>query len=157
MIKREIEDLGQAMLEHHGLTDWRVRAVYEEDDMGDEDDIAGSYGRTYYAEKLIWLNMRYAGDALVVREILLHEIAHALVGQNPNPHGPEFCAKAKEIGLGETKLFEPRNACIVCSTHPSRSQPCLCDECDWRHGEGMHPFHEGTAWCAEHDPTTGQR
>jgi len=41
MTKHEIESLGQAMLEEHRLSDWAVRAVYEEDDMGDEDDIAG--------------------------------------------------------------------------------------------------------------------
>ena len=140
------------MLRERELSDRTVRAVYEQDNMGDEDDIEGSLGRCYYEEKLIWVNMRYAGDAMVVREILLHEITHALVCKNPNPHGPEFRVKAKEIGLGKTKLFEPRNVCMVCGGQPSRLQPCLCHECDWRHGEGMHPLHEGTVWCAKHDP-----
>jgi len=99
VIKQEIEDLGQAMLEHHGLSDWRIRAVYEEDDMGDEDDIAGSYGRTYYEEKLIWINIRYADDPTLVREILLHEIAHALLGQREDDqHGEEFRCKLRAIG-----------------------------------------------------------
>jgi hypothetical protein len=116
MTKQEIEALGKAMLTEHGLSDWTVRAVREEDDTGDpEDDIEGSRGRCYYDEKLIWVNMRYAGDAPMVREILLHEITHALVGRISNSHGPEFCTKAKEIGLGQTKVFEPRNACMVCS------------------------------------------
>jgi hypothetical protein len=98
MTKQEIEDLGQAMLEHHGLSDWRIRAVYEEDDMGDEDDIAGSYGRTYYEEKLIWINMRYADDPTLVRKILFHEIAHALVGPcEGDQHDEEFRVKLREI------------------------------------------------------------
>ena len=99
MMKQEIEALGQAMLLEHGLPDWMVRAVREEDDTGDpEDDIEGSLGRCYYEEKLIWVNMRYTADALMVREILLHEIAHALLVPGTG-HGQEFRAKAKEIGL----------------------------------------------------------
>src|ERR1043166_2939071 len=61
MTKQEIEALGQAMLNEHGLSDWRVRAV-SEDGSCDEDDIAGSYGRTYHEERLIWVNLRYATD-----------------------------------------------------------------------------------------------
>ena len=75
MTKQEIEALGQAMVKEHGLSDWTVRAVYEQDDMGDEDDIAGSYGRAFHEERLIWVDMRYAEDPTLVGEILLHEIA----------------------------------------------------------------------------------
>jgi hypothetical protein len=97
MTKQEIEALGQVMLKEHGLADWTVRAVYEEDDTGDpEDDIEGSRGRCYYEEKLIWVSMGYADDALMVREILLHEIAHALLTPGTG-HGQEFQAKVKEI------------------------------------------------------------
>ena len=97
MTKQEVEALGQVMLKEHGLADWTVRAVYEEDDTGDpEDDIEGSRGRCYYEEKLIWVNMGYADDALMVREILLHEIAHALLPPGTG-HGQEFQAKVKEI------------------------------------------------------------
>lgn len=101
MTKQEIEALGQAMLEEHGLSEWTVRAVREEDDDGDpEDDIEGSRGRCYYEEKLIWVNIRYADDALAVRQILLHEITHALLPPSTGQgHGQEFRTKAKEIGL----------------------------------------------------------
>jgi hypothetical protein len=101
MTKQEIEDLGQAMVKEHGLSDWTVRAVYEQDDMGDEDDIAGSYGRAFHEERLIWVNMRYADDPTLVREILLHEIAHALLGRREgDQHGREFRVKLREIGGG---------------------------------------------------------
>lgn len=102
MTKREIEALGQSMLKEHGLPDWAIRAVSEEYDTGDpEDDIQGSYGRTYFSEKLIWVNMRYADDPTLVREILLHEIAHALLGQREgDQHAPEFWVKLREIGGG---------------------------------------------------------
>jgi hypothetical protein len=101
MTKQEIEALGQAMLKEHGLPEWTVRAVYEQDDMGDEDDIAGRYGRAFHEERLIWVNMRYADDPTLVREILLHEIAHALLGQQEgDQHGEEFRFKLRAIGGG---------------------------------------------------------
>ena len=101
MTKQEIEALGQAMLKEHGLPEWTVRAVYEQDDMGDEDDIAGRYGRAFHEERLIWVNMRYADDPTLVREILLHEIAHALLGQREgDQHGKEFRFKLRAIGGG---------------------------------------------------------
>jgi hypothetical protein len=99
MTKQEIEALGRAMIEEHGLSDWEVRAVYEQDDMGDEDDIAGSYGRTFHEERLIWVNMRYADDPTLVSEILLHEIAHAMLGQREgDQHDEEFLVQLQEIG-----------------------------------------------------------
>jgi predicted SprT family Zn-dependent metalloprotease len=73
--------------------------VYEQDDLGDEDDIAGSYGRAFFDEKLVWVNMRYADNPTLVREILLHEIAHAHIGHaEDNQHGQEFRVKLREIG-----------------------------------------------------------
>jgi len=81
------------------LSDWSARAVGDEDHTGDpEDDIEGSRGLCYYEEKLIWVNIRYADDALMVREILLHEITHALLGQRKgDQHGEEFWVKLREI------------------------------------------------------------
>ena len=89
------------MLNEHGLSGWIARAVYEQDDMGDEDDIAGRYGRAFHEERLIWVNMRYADDPTLVREILLHEIAHALLGQREgDQHDEEFRFRLREIGGG---------------------------------------------------------
>jgi hypothetical protein len=80
MTRAEVETLGSTILRLAGLDGWRVRGVYERDDVGDEDDIAGSRGRCYFDEQLIWINMRYARDEQEVRQILAHEIAHARVG-----------------------------------------------------------------------------
>jgi predicted SprT family Zn-dependent metalloprotease len=45
--------------------------------------------------------MRYADDPTLVREILLHEIAHALLGQREgDQHGEEFRFKLRAIGGG---------------------------------------------------------
>jgi len=92
--KQEIEDEGAALLAEHGLSGWRVVAVSEEDDLGDEDDIAGSRGRCLHDERVIWINLRYEDDA---RNILLHEIAHALC-PNDYGHGAEWAETARRIG-----------------------------------------------------------
>lgn len=48
---------------------------------------------------MIWVNMRYADDPTLVREILLHEIAHALLGQREgDQHGEEFRFNLRAIG-----------------------------------------------------------
>jgi len=48
---------------------------------------------------VIWVNMRYSDDPTLVREILLHEIAHALLGQREgDQHGEEFRVKLRQIG-----------------------------------------------------------
>jgi hypothetical protein len=105
-VKQQIDALGQALLKAHGLFDWKVAAVREEDDMGDDDDIAGSYGCAFHDDKLVWVNMRYADDPMLVREILLHEIAHALLGQREgDSHDEVFRAKLREIG-GDRNLVD---------------------------------------------------
>jgi hypothetical protein len=106
MTRQEIENLGQAMLTEHGLHDWCVLGVYEEDDTGcgDEDDIGSAYGRTFFEEKLIWVDMKCADDSAFVREILLHEIAHALIGER------EGCARrcVRTIGTGARRSCSAR-------------------------------------------------
>jgi hypothetical protein len=128
MTKQEIDALGQAMMEEHGLSDWKVRPVNEQDDMGDEDDIAGRYGRAFHEEELIWVNMRYADDRTLEREVLLHEVAHALLGQREgDQHGEEFRVKLREIGgsLVEASrkmtLRGDRSAALVLNSSFSRA------------------------------------
>jgi hypothetical protein len=105
-VKQQIEALGQAMLKEHGLFDWKVAAAREEDDMYYDDEISGHYGRAFLDETLIWVNMRYADDSVLVREILLHEIAHALLGEREgDSHDEVFRAKLREIG-GDLNLLD---------------------------------------------------
>lgn len=45
------------------------------------------------------MNMRYAEDPVLVLRILVHEIAHALLGKREgDQHGEEFRVKLREIG-----------------------------------------------------------
>jgi hypothetical protein len=77
------------MLAERGLEGWEVRGAHE------EDDISGRYGHCFFEEKLIWVNMRYAGGKSLVYEILRHEIAHALSGKAS--HGPAFRAALERL------------------------------------------------------------
>lgn len=94
---RAAEARGAALLAEFGLEGWKVVVVHEDDDLGDDDDIRGSYGRCYLDEKLIWINGRYAGSPELVEDILRHEIAHALLGGGAE-HGPEFQEMAARCG-----------------------------------------------------------
>jgi hypothetical protein len=67
------------MLKEHGWCHWTVRAVYERDDLGGEDDIAGRNGRAFRQERLIWVNMRCAADDAGSRSFAVR-IAHARLG-----------------------------------------------------------------------------
>ncbi|HUJ30701.1 MAG TPA: SprT-like domain-containing protein [Candidatus Acidoferrum sp.] len=98
---RAVETRAAALLSQFGLENWKVVVVYEEDDLGDEDDIRGSYGRCYFSDKLIWVNGGYADSPELVDEIVRHEIAHALLGGGAD-HGPEFVAMAKKVGCTPT-------------------------------------------------------
>jgi len=92
-----VEKRGAALLAEFGLEGWKVVVVHEEEDLGDEDDIRGSYGRCYFDEKLIWINGRYAGSPHLAEDIIRHEIAHALVRGGAD-HGPEFQEMALKVG-----------------------------------------------------------
>jgi len=49
--------------------------------------------------RLTSLNHSFTLDPMLVREILLHEITHALLGKHEgDPHGEEFRAKLRDIG-----------------------------------------------------------
>ncbi|MGA9883931.1 MAG: SprT-like domain-containing protein [Candidatus Acidiferrales bacterium] len=93
---RSVETQGTALLDQFGLDDWKVIVVHEQDDLGDEDDIRGSYGRCYFDEKVICVNGRYAASPGLVDQIIRHEIAHAMLGRAD--HGPEFQAMARNAG-----------------------------------------------------------
>jgi hypothetical protein len=96
-IELTMPDLGADLLAKFGLDGWKVIVVREEDDMGDEDDIAGRYGCCFLDDKLIWVNSRYADLPELVEDIIRHEITHALL--QSTDHGPMFVEMARHIGL----------------------------------------------------------
>lgn len=87
------ENLARELMNDHGLEDWTFGW----------DRATSRYGMTSYARKHISLsksltNVREESD---VRNTLLHEIAHALVGAG-HGHGPAWRAKAHSLGMTRT-------------------------------------------------------
>src|SRR5271156_2803212 len=100
----EAEQLAHRLLELHGLTDWsfafnrRKRAL----------------GFCRYGIRRIELSTHFVGghEEPHVRDVILHEIAHALAGESAG-HGPRWKATCRQIGaspqrLGEAEMPEGR-------------------------------------------------
>lgn len=89
---QHVADMARALLQEHGLSDcWTFRF----------DRSMKRAGLCHFGRKVISLSrhmvLHPSIDDAAVRNILLHEIAHALVGAE-HGHGPHWQAKAKEIG-----------------------------------------------------------
>ncbi|MFY9262740.1 MAG: SprT family zinc-dependent metalloprotease [Actinomycetaceae bacterium] len=82
-------DLGRALMDAHGLADWTL--VF--------DRAKKRAGCTRFSERVISLSRPITElcDDAEVRETILHEIAHALVGPRHN-HDAVWRAKCAEIG-----------------------------------------------------------
>ncbi len=91
MQKEAASQLALQLLEQHGLLQqgWRFRF----------DRARTRFGCCNYRERVISLSpmLTASNDETAVRETLLHEIAHALVGPRAG-HGPQWKQKAQEIG-----------------------------------------------------------
>lgn len=81
--------LATLMLKEHGLDDWRIELR----------SYKSTGGMTYYGTRRIGLSRlllpKWTEDQ--VRQVMLHEIAHALVGPHQN-HNDTWLSKAREIG-----------------------------------------------------------
>ncbi len=86
---RDAHLLAQRLLVEHGLTDWRV----------EYDAAKRRAGVCRYAQRTIGLSapLTVLHDEAMVRDTVLHEIAHALVGP-AHGHDAVWARKAREIG-----------------------------------------------------------
>jgi SNF2 family DNA or RNA helicase len=82
-------------LNQYKLTDWRIRLTNDAD--------AGFLGMCVHKDKTIILNAHHIDihGAAEVRNTILHEVAHAIVGPG-HGHNDTWAAKAKEIGCDNT-------------------------------------------------------
>ena len=90
--------LADRLLLEHGLTGWRVEL----------DGAKTRAGVCRYAERVIGLSapLTRLHDAVEVRDTLLHEIAHALVGPE-HGHDRVWQATAQRIGCSGRRCLEP--------------------------------------------------
>jgi hypothetical protein len=100
---------GRAMLVQHSLDGWQCHATnlrHRPDGSDDGDD-----GSCDHEEKLIRVDFHVGRD---FRQVMLHEIAHALVGPGQR-HGQTWRDKALAIGCTSTDVewYEIAEACGV--------------------------------------------
>ena len=86
--------LGAELLAHHGLGDWRLTL----------DHARRRAGQCDYRTKTISLSRHYVryADEAHIRDTILHEIAHALVGPK-HGHDAVWRQKARELGCSATR------------------------------------------------------
>lgn len=132
---RAVVRLGEGLLVEHGLTGWRLTL----------DRAKRRAGACRFEERTISLSRHLMAlyDEAHVRETLLHEIAHALVGPR-HGHDAVWRAKAVEIGCSGARLVAPdaprapapwRGVCPRGHTyerHRRPARPTSCARCDPR-------------------------
>ena len=92
MEKREVIELARGLFLKHGLSEWTFE-IYKR---------KRSCGTCFYTKKKIAISkflIKYATDEQI-KQILLHEMAHALCGVDIG-HGRVFKYKCREIGCTE--------------------------------------------------------
>jgi predicted SprT family Zn-dependent metalloprotease len=136
--------LAEKLLAEHRLCNWSF----------DFDHAARRAGRCHYGRRRITLSLQFARQAseAEIRETLLHEIAHALVGPRHN-HDAVWRAKAKEIGASGERChdlrFTPpryivqcRNGCWT-ATAERRRRNVVCRKC---RGEIVYQTYTEQRW-----------
>ena len=123
MTNNEVRQLATTLLSEYGLDDWTFKF----------DRAVRRLGCCYYGTKTISLSEPLArrNDISVIRNTILHEIAHALIGPRAG-HGPKWRAMARSIGA------KPQ----ACSSESVTVPPKLvaeCPRCNTQYGRHRAP------------------
>lgn len=97
---REAQTLALSLMREHGLTPrWSFQY----------DNAVRRFGRCQYSYRLISLSreLTYRNGEAEVRDVILHEIAHALAGHAAG-HGPVWKAKARAIGARPERCYDSK-------------------------------------------------
>src|SRR5688572_3559603 len=83
-------NLGKELLKTHNLVDWSLTF----------NKSTSRLGQCWHFQKTIVLSLMHLNTASLpeMRDTILHEIAHALIGPDGNSHGEKWKQKALEIG-----------------------------------------------------------
>jgi predicted SprT family Zn-dependent metalloprotease len=113
-------NMARSLMTDHGLHDWTFEF----------DGAKKRFGQTKFGPDVISLSMRltYMNDEARVREVILHEIAHALAG--PNHHHDDYWkATARSIGASDSRTYDsdevniPKGRWIGVCPNGHRTQP----------------------------------
>lgn len=89
----------EVLFDQHGLGQWTLEI---------DNRKKRAMDCCWYREKLIWISLVHCeqDSREDVLDTLLHEIAHALIPPTveDTPHGPQWRAKARELGCSERAI-----------------------------------------------------
>ena len=114
---KEAYMFGNKLLAEHGLLQqgWRF-------DLSNEKQ---TLGRCYHQRKLITYSVHYLRESIEeIRDTILHEIAHALIGED---HGHDYVWKAKCVEIGA----KPERLASETNYVPKANYRIECPECFW--------------------------
>ena len=97
MQKHETMKLAYSLMQEHDVMGWRV----------DFDNAKRRFGVTRYYTRTITLSepLMILNGETIVKDVLLHEIAHAIMGQGAG-HGMAWRMKARSIGCSATRCVD---------------------------------------------------
>ena len=125
-----IRSTAENLLQKYGLKKWRFKF----------DHSTRRAGCCHYRERLISISLNLACNASIadIRDTILHEIAHALVGRKHH-HNAVWKTKAKEIGCSGERChrleFSPPRYTVTCEnrcwnhTAERRNPHMICRTC----------------------------
>lgn len=110
----EAATLARRLMNEHGLRDWTFQY----------DRSKRRFGQCRYSSKEIGLSpaLTYKNTEEIVKDVILHEIAHALVGPDVPSHGDEWQAKCVEIGARPQARYDTKE---VEGVQPNYYLTCL--------------------------------
>jgi predicted SprT family Zn-dependent metalloprotease len=127
-----VRELARSLLDAHGLEGWTVRFSRSK----------RTLGRCLYDDRTIEVSRHFVerNDVEAIRDTLLHEIAHALVGFG-HGHDSAWRQMCQRIGARPERLsFE--------AEMPAGRWQAVCPGCGLRHHKYRRPKHVTGWYCA---------
>ncbi len=141
MTRDNAHKLCRTLLDQHGLTGWQVGFIKAK----------RTCGLCDYTTKTVSLGLPYIARNPddMIRNTILHEIAHALAGWQAG-HGPKWKAVCRQVGCNPERLNKV-------ATMPVGAWRANCPGCDRLYSKHRHtPDPRRTSYCPKCGPDNGK-
>jgi len=130
--------MARELMDAHGLDSWGFRFNHRKCDMG----------CCHFHHERIELSMHFVrdNDTELVRDTILHEIAHALAGHAAG-HGPKWKKMCREVGATPTRCGEAKM--------PAGQWQAVCPGCGWTYTRHRRPAQHAGYHCTGCGPKRG--